>query len=758
MSISSFSLFESARKGLTANQAALTVVSQNVANASTDGYSRQEVLFKTSVSSVLDVQGSGVEIAGIRQIRDSYIEAQIRMQNEISAYQGMNQSYLEKIQLFLADNSDAGLRGLMDRLWKAAEDISNSPGSQSARQSMIQAGESFTEGVKYAASQISEIASAANAELKEKVDRLNALTERIASINTQISKLEKNGIQMNDLRDERVRLIDELSSLASISVSNSNGADDSVIVLNGHKLISGGVYDQLETDTDRKGNLILKWKSGSDAASSDVRVADAVVSPDASNAVYDLKIESLAEGSAVFSKSYNLNKNTLLAEAGIKSGRVSINGVEIMINASETTYGGFIDLINSSAAGVKAKMDSGGKLVLSSIETGSDSKIKLADMESNLFEKIGLISALTASPSPAISDAQASLNISGNFSVNGVKISIAQGQTDSLERIASEINSASGQVAAKAVRAADGSYSLNLSAKDGYSKIELKDETGNLLNRLGLLKSPQTEITIEPVSVFNGKNAVFMINNTRYSTRSNIVKDAIEGVELSLNSIGAAQIKSEPAVKGGEIGALLAVRDQTAPSYLEKISDFIKTFTSEFNSAHRSGFDLNGLSGQDFFDALNFASTEEPMKVINSFKVNSKISGDPSKIAAAALDEDYYSQTGLIRAKGTGDNGNALTLTALKSKSVFSDNSTIVEKYSEIVFKIGSEVEIAQKTNKTQKSILDNLVLKKESVSGVSLDEEISNMMKFQHAYNASARMINVIDGMLDTIINRLVS
>jgi flagellar hook-associated protein FlgK len=757
MSISSFSLFESAKKGLTANQVALTVVSQNVANASTEGYSRQEVLFKTAAPASMSNQvGSGVEVGEIRQIRDTYIDVQIRLQNEVSSYWDTNQNYLEKIQMFLSDNSDAGLRGLMDKLWKAAEDVSNSPQSQTTRLAMVQAGEAFTESVKSVAAQIGEVKASANSGLGQKVEQLNMLAKRIAEINSQISKFEKSGFKMNDLRDERARMINELSGLASISVSRSGDLDDAVIRLNGHPLVDGGSYDQIETEADLNGNLSLRWKSGAFSVSTNPQKVDAIVSAAAADGVYGIDVKSLAGGYRIFSKSYDMDKNSLLSAFGVKSGRVSINGAEIMIDAQKTTLGGLINLINASAAGVSAKLDSGGKLTLESNDTGAVSKITLADMESNLFEKIGLITAVGARPEPAISGADESLNISGTFMVNGSRITIAQGQTDSLNRIASEINSASETVAAKVARGSDGAYSLTLTSKDGVSKIEIEDGADNLLNRLGFLKSPQTKLTVGGVTAAGGSDAVFTINNMQYSSPVNKIKDAIAGVELSLNSTGAAQITAKPVLKGGAIGALLSVRDEAAPGYLEKMAEFVKTFASEFNAIHTSGYDLNGQAGLNFFNTLNGSALNTPQKIIDGFSVSAGIKNNPSKFAAAGMDEDYYSRTGVIRAMGAADNTAALKLTELKSKTVFSDGSTITDKYTEIVFRIGSQVEAAQKMNKTQVSILNNLELKKESVSGVSIDEEISNMMKFQHAYNASARMINVIDGMLDTIINRL--
>ncbi|HOD39818.1 MAG TPA: flagellar hook-associated protein FlgK, partial [Candidatus Wallbacteria bacterium] len=210
MAISSFSLFESAKKGLSANQIALTVVSQNVANASTEGYTRQEVLFKNSspstyANNITDAIGTGVDVGEIRQIRDTYIEAQLRLQNDTNSYWSASKSYLERIQTFLTDNSDAGIRGLMDKFWKAAEDVSNSAQSQTNRLSIIQAGEAFTSGIKYVAAQIDEVKNSADGAIGEKISQLNDLAKRVAEINSQISKFERADLKMNDLRDERAR-------------------------------------------------------------------------------------------------------------------------------------------------------------------------------------------------------------------------------------------------------------------------------------------------------------------------------------------------------------------------------------------------------------------------------------------------------------------------------------------------------------------------------------------------------------------------
>jgi len=488
MGISSFSLFESARKGLAANQLALSVVSQNVSNASTEGYTRQEVLLTNTASLGSSSIGTGVEVAEVRQIRDTYIESQLRLQNQVSSYWSTEQNYLERIQTFLNETSGAGISDLMSKFWKAAEDVSNAPQSQTTRLAMIQAGESLTQGIQYAAKQITEVSSSINSAIPEKVDQLNSISKRIAEINTQIIKFENAGLKMNDLRDERTRLINELSGLASIQVTKNNNLDDSLITINGHELVNCASYKQLETTILSDGSYGIKWKGEENLASSNSSIASAKVLSDAASGIYNLNISSLAESFSVSSKSYALNGASMLSGLGVKNGTVSINGKDVTIDAQKLNIDGLIKLINNSSCGATASLDSGGKLVLKSSSTGADSKITLEDKNSNLFEKLGLTASITSSPNPAIKNADESLNISGSFTINGIRISTVQGQTDSLNRIASEINGAVGSVTASVITGSDGNNSLRIAAKDGYSKIELSDSNDNLLYRLCTFK------------------------------------------------------------------------------------------------------------------------------------------------------------------------------------------------------------------------------------------------------------------------------
>lgn len=121
---------------------------------------------------------------------------------------------------------------------------------------------------------------------------------------------------------------------------------------------------------------------------------------------------------------------------------------------------------------------------------------------------------------------------------------------------------------------------------------------------------------------------------------------------------------------------------------------------------------------------------------------------------AAAKGKDLGGTGDYNTSNGVGDGSNALALAALKHKHAMIDsNATFNDFYTSLISRIGSQGEEAKDRIASQETLLKNLANLRESVSGVNLDEEMANMVQFQHGYNASARVIAMIDRMLETII-----
>jgi flagellar hook-associated protein 1 FlgK len=106
---------------------------------------------------------------------------------------------------------------------------------------------------------------------------------------------------------------------------------------------------------------------------------------------------------------------------------------------------------------------------------------------------------------------------------------------------------------------------------------------------------------------------------------------------------------------------------------------------------------------------------------------------------------------------GIGDGSNALRIAHIRHQNAMVDtNTTFNDFYTAVISRTGTQGEEAKDRVKNQETLLKNLANLRESISGVNLDEEMSNMVAFQHGYNAAARVISTMDHMLDTIINRM--
>ncbi len=133
--------------------------------------------------------------------------------------------------------------------------------------------------------------------------------------------------------------------------------------------------------------------------------------------------------------------------------------------------------------------------------------------------------------------------------------------------------------------------------------------------------------------------------------------------------------------------------------------------------------------------------------------VSENILNNPDMIAAAR-GKDIGGTGDFNTTNGIGDGSNALRIANLRHKNAMIDtNTTFNDFYTSLISKIGTQGEEAGDRVQNQETLLKNLVNLRESISGVNLDEEMSNMITFQHGYNATARVIATFDKMLDTII-----
>lgn len=204
-----------------------------------------------------------------------------------------------------------------------------------------------------------------------------------------------------------------------------------------------------------------------------------------------------------------------------------------------------------------------------------------------------------------------------------------------------------------------------------------------------------------------------------------------------LSSEKASPVKVTEQFTGGKVGGLLEVRDQFITDALQDLDKMAYTFAASVNDIHRQGFDVYNRTGLDFFELptqLRHASA--------NLNVSSDILDDVGRIA-----------TGL-KSGAPGDNRTALQIARLQQEKIVGGESTIGEFYNSVVGKVGIQTRRAETSQASQKDIVKQLGNLRESISGVSLDEEATKLIEYQKSFDASARLIRTADEMFDTVLN----
>lgn len=182
----------------------------------------------------------------------------------------------------------------------------------------------------------------------------------------------------------------------------------------------------------------------------------------------------------------------------------------------------------------------------------------------------------------------------------------------------------------------------------------------------------------------------------------------------------------------GQLGATIALRDSIIPSYLAKVDALASAIATEVNTQHKLGFDLSGTAGKDFFTGTTAAT----------ISLNSADITGTDRIAASG-------DTLLL-----GDNSNALALAQLQGEKVMSANTATFSSYfNSLVSLVGLDVDSSNNTVAQDEAFTKQLTTLRESNSGVSLDEELTNLVKYQRSYQASAKLITTATEMMDTVI-----
>ena len=240
-----------ASAALQANDIALQVVGQNIANANTPGYTREVVNFTPGPSQANGalVQGTGVEVQSITQQISTFLESQLNSANANQASADtLKGTYTQLENIVGALNSGSNLSSAMNQFFNSISDVLNQPGNESVMQSAVLQGQTLAQTINSMANQTAQLRTSTDSQVSALAPQINSLTSQIAKLNIQISEMTGGGQSPSDangLSDQRNQAINSLSQLIGIQVNTQ--PDGSVSIYNGgNYLVDEGFSQQVD--------------------------------------------------------------------------------------------------------------------------------------------------------------------------------------------------------------------------------------------------------------------------------------------------------------------------------------------------------------------------------------------------------------------------------------------------------------------------------------------------------------------------------
>jgi flagellar hook-associated protein 1 FlgK len=207
---------------------------------------------------------------------------------------------------------------------------------------------------------------------------------------------------------------------------------------------------------------------------------------------------------------------------------------------------------------------------------------------------------------------------------------------------------------------------------------------------------------------------------------------------LEITTTASASPNVTHRIQGGKLGALVEARDKTLSTVLDRLDELAHTITNAVNEVHEQGFTRTGNQGISFFKQLD--GKERASAFI---ELSDELKSSVNNIATAA------------EADSPGDNRIAIALSGIQHQHLMEDGkATLDDYYNSIVSDIGTANSSNKNAMNQQKDVVAQLSKMREQISGVSIDEETANIMQFQQAFAANAKVIQVADEMLKEVLD----
>jgi flagellar hook-associated protein 1 len=342
--------------------------------------------------------------------------------------------------------------------------------------------------------------------------------------------------------------------------------------------------------------------------------------------------------------------------------------------------------------------------------TGTDIGSELSDFSSSL-------TALSANPSSSSVQQDvlsAGQNLADSFNTTANALTTAQSDADQqVTQTVAQVNTLTTQIAQLNAQ-------LSPSVMSSQNGGTIEDQRDELVQQLSQLVGVSVSQSSDGEVITTANGSPLVMGGTSYQLQTTT---GTNGFQQVLDSNGNNITDS---IQGGTLGGAIQMRDQTIPGFLDSLNTLASQMATAVNNAQAQGYDSTGAQGQAFFNI--------PAGTTGAAAGISVALTSGSQIAASS--------------DGTsGSNGNVANLSAALTSALPSGQSASAA-YSNLVFNVGTATSNASSQSTAIGDNLTQLTNQQSSVSGVNIDEETTNLIRYQTAYEAAARIVSTIQAL----------
>ena len=746
-----------ALSALTVAQRLAEISSHNIANANTPGYSRQVGVLRPSlpVRTTAGMMGTGVTIDSILAIRDHYLNVRLNAQNTGLGKAEAQSRALSELETVIMPGPDTGMGFAINDFFKSVNELSINAQSSVARESVRQSAITLAETFRATNNQLRLLQLHVKAEYDESINQVNSYFEEIADLNGRIMSVSLDTDTANDLVDQRDLMIEKLSKYLVVNTSTQQGVTN--VQFEGRLMVSGTEYMQLASESSA-GRLKLQVEATSDVFDTPYGMFGAQT--ELYNETIPRYIEYVGELASSLIREFNAVHAT---GVGLKNGFTSLTSAAELADLDIDGTVGNEPLAQQAIA----FPPTAGKLYITvtnqsteEVQRSSIDYDPAVDSVLDIADKIAAIPYMNASVSsgyltitswPGYRFDFSNKLLPDGGSVGASQLSVSGAYTGSTDRSFTFYPMSTGTIGQTddlnvAVIDEKGSFLGLLDVGSGYAPgnpVQVADgvkvsfsagavQAAQILTATGpfaLADGDQLTVSLDgqaPVAItFNAADfsditqatpdeVTRAINNADVGVKATIVGNAIMIYPAAAGPNSSIQAGGAAAATLGLSTALTTTDSQTIDVLGET----------------DAGGLLTALGINSFFEG----------KDGSDISVSALVQADPANIAAA-------------KSSPPGDNANAIKLAQIKSIRIANNNSqTLNEFFSGIVGKAGIDAAQAMRSEDTQMKLVENLERQRDSIAGVSLEEEMATLMRNQQAYFAAVKLISTIDEMLASL------